>query len=122
VAAILREWPDRREVQRNLNGKLRKLQLERMGGKSQPEKGRPSRRFAALNKIPACTEAGIASLGRQPQAFRRKLWKEVYVPVTLPPGRARLDTRPTATASPTVAKTMEIVFVARSVAEKPGAA
>ena len=42
-------------------------------------------------------------------------------PVTLPPGRARLWTRPVATASPLMAMTMGMVVVAALAARAPGA-
>src|SRR5713101_8453900 len=74
--------------------------------------------FAGLNKTPACTRPGIASLSNS-RRFVASSGVKYDVPVTLLPGRARLDTRPTATASPTDAKTMGIVVVAPLAVETP---
>src|SRR6266446_7470577 len=74
--------------------------------------------FAGLNTTPARTRPGNASLSNSTR-FAASSRRKYDVPVTLLPGRARLDTRPTATASPTDAKTMGIVAVAPLAAETP---
>ena len=59
---------------------------------------------------------------QQLQPLRRQLDEEIVTPVTLPPGRFRLATRPDLTGSPPCVKTIGIVVVAALAASAAGRA
>jgi hypothetical protein len=54
-----------------------------------------------------------------PSLFASSPWVKKYIPVMLPPGRLRLATRPSATGSPPIPKTIGIVAVACFAASAP---
>ena len=70
-------------------------------------------------RTPTRTSLGTASLSISSLLLFSSVAK-VESPVTLPPGRARLATRPAPTGSPAIAITMGIVVVARLAANAGG--
>src|SRR6266540_6356610 len=75
--------------------------------------------FAEFIRMPTSVRPGMVSLSSLSRLAASSGLKNVD-PVTLPSGRARLDTRPDPKASPTTAMTMGIVVVAFLAARTPG--
>ena len=75
--------------------------------------------FAGFTRTPTSARPGTFSLSSSSRLTASSGVKNVN-PVTFPPGRAMLDTRPVATASPLTAITMGIVAVACLAARIPG--
>ena len=86
--------------------------------------------LAASSAIPDCSGSRARAMTRrcghqlvqQFQPLRHQLGREDVTPVTLPPGRLRLATRPSSTGSPPTMKTIGIVAVAALGRQRRGSA